>query len=182
MAGTEEQPGGRQPTRSGEPERVVPLDPAAAQAAIDAMSGHAIVAGFGIPGRAAANLLVAKHLPFCVVELNPATVQRCAKAGLPIIEGNVCDESVLRRAGIGRASFLALAMPNENAVLEALVLARRLNPGIRILARCRHVSTAMEAMKRGANEVVSEEQVIGEAFSRTAEPMLPGAHATSRDG
>jgi voltage-gated potassium channel Kch len=178
MAGAEEQPGGRQPTRPGEPERVVPLDPAAAQAAIDAMAGHAIVAGFGIPGRAAANLLAAKGVPFCVVELNPATVSRCSRAGLPIIQGNVCEQAVMHRAGIERASFLALAMPNENAVLEALVLARRLNPTIKILARCRHVSTAMEAAKRGADDVVSEEEVIGKAFSRTAEPMLPTGRAS----
>jgi voltage-gated potassium channel Kch len=174
MAGAEEQPGGHQPPAAGERDRVVPLDPAAAQAAIDAMTGHAIVAGFGIPGRAAANLLLAKKVPFCVVELNPETVRRCSKAGLPIIQGNVVEEPTLRRAGIERAGFLALAMPNEEAVLEALVLARRLNPSIRILARCRHVSTALEAMKRGADGVVSEEEVIGQAFSRTAEPMLPG--------
>src|SRR5687768_16946154 len=116
--------------QQGERERAAPLDPAAAQAAIDAMTGHAIVAGFGIPGRAAANLLTAKRIPFCVVELNPETVKRCSRAGLPIIEGNVLEESVLRRAGIERASFLALAMPNEQAVLEALVLARRLNPAV----------------------------------------------------
>jgi voltage-gated potassium channel Kch len=158
-----------------EAERPVSLDAAAAQAAIDRMRGHAIVAGFGIPGRAAANLLVAKKVPFCVVELNPQTVERCSRAGLPIIEGNVCDEHILRRAGIDRASFLALAMPSEQAVLEALVLARRLNPKLRILARCRHVSTALEAVKRGADDVVSEEEVIGQAFSRVAEPMLPQA-------
>ena len=179
MAGAEAQRGERGPAPAGEQERAhdreraVPLDPAAAQAAIDAMTGHAIVAGFGIPGRAAANLLTAKKVPFCVVELNPETVRRCSRAGLPIIEGNVVEEPVLRKAGIERASFLALAMPNEQAVLEALVLARRLNPTIRILARCRHVSTAMEAHKRGADEVVSEEEVIGQAFSRTAEPLLP---------
>jgi len=178
MAGAEDQPGGRAPATPGE--RAAPLDPAAAQALIDAMSGHAIVAGFGIPGRAAANLLVAKGVPFCVVELNPETVKRCSKAGLPIIEGNVVEESALRRAGIERARFLALAMPNEQAVLEALVLARRLNPTIKILARCRHVSTAMEAHKRGADEVVSEEEVIGQAFSRTAEPMLPTPSAARR--
>ena len=175
MACAEDQPGGHAPAPAGERERAVPLDPAAAQAAIDAMTGHAIVAGFGIPGRAAANLLVAKKIPFCVVELNPETVKRCSRAGLPIIEGNVVEEAALRRAGIERATFLALAMPNEQAVLEALVLARRLNPAVKILARCRHVSTAMEAHKHGADQVVSEEEVIGQAFSRTAEALLPRA-------
>jgi voltage-gated potassium channel len=147
--------------------------------ALARLSGHGIVAGFGIPGRAAANLFVARHFPFCVIEINPATVDRCATAGLPIFQGDATDEADLRRAGIERAAVLALAMPNEQAVLTAIPLARRLNPGIRILARCRHVSTALEALRIGADEVVSEEQVIAEAFARTTASMVPEGMAAA---
>ena len=124
-----------------------------------------------------ANQFVARRFPFCVIERNPATVDRCAVAGLPIFEGDATVEADLRRAGIERAAVLVLAMPNENAVLEAVPLAKRLNPAIRILARCRHVSTALEAMRIGADEVVSEEQVIAEAFARTIGDMVPDGAA-----
>ena len=77
---------------------------------------------------------------------------------------------------------LALAMPNEQAVLKGIPLARRLNPNIRILARCRHVSTAMEATKLGADDVLSEEQVVAQEYRRKMAAMLPeGAGVAGRE-
>ena len=132
----------------------------------------AIVAGFGIPGREVVNLLAARGIPFVVVELNPATVQRTAKAGLNIVHGDVADERVLREAGIDRATLLALAIPDDAAVLRAIDLTRKLNPTTRILARCRRVSTALEATRRGAHDVVSEEQIVGAEFARLTVPLI----------
>lgn len=136
------------------------------------LSNHAIIAGFGIPGRAVAELLDERRIPWCVIELNPATVQRCARGGVAIIEGNVGHPETLRRAGIERAAIFAVAVPSDAAVLEAVEAARQINPHIRIIARCRHVSTALEATRRGANDVVSEEQVVAEAFAKQCAVML----------
>lgn len=148
--------------------------------AVAGLTGHGIIVGFGIPGRAAANLFESRGFPFCVVEMNPATVERCATAGLLILQGDAADEQVLRRAGIERAAVLALAMPNETAVLDVVALARRLSPAVRILARCRHVSTAIEAARRGANDVLSEEQVVAEAFARQVGQLVPQAAGAGR--
>lgn len=134
---------------------------------------RAIVAGFGIPGRAIANLLETRGIPFCVIELNPETVRRCSAAKLPIIQGDVTDEQVLRRAGIEKAELLALAVPDDKAALAATSLARRLNPAIHIVVRCRRVSASFEAHRRGADHVVAEEQVVAEAMAKIVEPMLP---------
>lgn len=136
------------------------------------MPPYAIIAGFGIPGREVANLLEAMGIPFRVVELNAQTVSRCAQAGLEIIEGDIRSEQTLRRAGIERATFLALAIPDDPAVLETISLAKRLNPACKVLARCRRVSAAFEANRRGADAVVSEEQVVGAEFRKLAAPMV----------
>jgi CPA2 family monovalent cation:H+ antiporter-2 len=133
---------------------------------------HAIVAGFGVPGRVAADSLLAKQMPFCVIELNRATVERCATTKYHVIEGDVCDEQTLRRAGVETASLLVLAVPSDPAVLEAITVARRLNPRIRILARCRFISSGMEAHRRGANQVIIEEQVVAQELQRTIESSL----------
>jgi voltage-gated potassium channel Kch len=45
-------------------------------------------------------------------------------------------------------------------------LARRLNPNLKILARCEYVSTGMKLSRRGADEVVVAEQVIAAEFGR----------------
>lgn len=155
-------------------------DPQFVEREIAALSGHGIVAGFGIPGREVANLFAARGFPFCVLELNPQTVGRCTSGGLLILQGDATDEHTLRRAGIERAAVLALAMPNEAAVLAAIPVARRLNPGVKILARCRHVSTALEAHRKGADEVLSEEQVVAREFSRQMGTLLPAPEAAAR--
>jgi voltage-gated potassium channel Kch len=133
---------------------------------------HAIVAGFGVPGRVAADSLLAMNVPLCVVELNRATVERCATTKYHVIEGDVCDEETLRRAGVEHATLLVLAVPNDSAVLEAITVTRRLNPKIRILARCRFISSGMEAHRRGANQVIIEEQVVAQELQRAIESSL----------
>ncbi len=124
------------------------------------LNNHTIVAGFGVPGRAAADWLAEHETPYCVVELNPNTVTRCGKYGVPIIAGDVNDEAILLQAGIERARTLILAVPNDNAVLSAITIARRLNPGIAIIARCNFISAGLEATRRGAREVIIAEQVV----------------------
>jgi monovalent cation:H+ antiporter-2, CPA2 family len=139
------------------------------------LSGHAIIAGFGVPGRAVADVLAANGVEFCVVELNPNTVERCSHIGVHIIAGDVCNEETLRRAGVDRSTLLVLAVPNDNAVLEAVSVARRLNPTLHILARCRFISAGMEAHRRGASEVIIEEQAVASEMTRLLEAGLARA-------
>ena len=152
--------------------RMAGRDGQSIERALAALTGHGIVAGFGIPGRAVANLLTKRGIPYCVVEMNGETVDRCRASGLTIFQGDAAGEADLLRAGIERAVVLALAMPNKEAVLTGIPLARRLNPNVKILARCRHVSTALQAMKAGADEVLSEEQVVAEGFCKMMQDLL----------
>ena len=137
------------------------------------LSEHAIIAGFGVPGRAVADRLAARQVPFCVIELNPKTVERCSHVGVHIIAGDVCDEQTLRRAGVETAALLVLAVPSDHSVLEAVRVARMLNPTLRIFARCRFISSGMEAHRRGADQVVVEEQAVASEFERLLEMTLP---------
>lgn len=144
------------------------------------LSGHAIIAGFGVPGRAIAEVLGARNVPFCVIELNPQTVQRCSLTGIQMIAGDVCDEQTLRDAGVERAALLALAVPSDPAVLAAIGVARRLNPSLRILARCRFISTGMEAHRRGADDVIVEEQIVATELTRAIEAFYSESSTAAR--
>lgn len=130
------------------------------------LSGHAIVAGFGVPGRAAADWLCDRDISYCVIELNPQTVQRCGRSGTHIIAGDVRHEQTLRDAGIERATLLILAVPDDHAVLEAVTVAKRLNPAVHVLARCAFTSVGLQATQRGAAEVVVAEQVVATEILR----------------
>ena len=84
--------------------------------------------GSASPGGRWRTCSTARGVPFVVVELNPATVRRTAKAGLNIMHGDAAEDAVLVEAGIARATLLALAIPDDAAVLRAIDAARRLNP------------------------------------------------------
>src|SRR5579884_2209329 len=102
--------------------------------------GHAIIAGFGVPGRAVGEVLLAKGTPFCVIEMNVATIDRCTLAGIQMIPGDVRLKETLQKAGIEHASLFAVTVPSEASVLEAVKVARELNPNVHIVARCHFVS------------------------------------------
>lgn len=127
---------------------------------------YAIVAGFGLPGRSAAEVLAAQHIPYAVIELNPEVVRRCLLVGIQMVCGDVRDPEVLRRAGIDRATMLAICIPNDAAMLEAVPVARRLNSRVRIVVRCTLTSTGLEAMKRGADEAVVAEQAVAREMAK----------------
>ena len=130
------------------------------------LSNHAIICGYRLPGRAVARALEAQHIHYCIVELNPTTVDRCARTGVQIIHGDARDPETLRRAGIERAQILALAIPTDTVVLEAVKQGRQLNPSVYIVARLHFTSAGIEAHRRGANETVVAEQVVANEFSR----------------
>jgi len=137
---------------------------------------HAIIAGFGVPGRAVAEWMANHNIDFVVIEQNLDIVQRCGGRALSIIAGNVLDEEVLKRAGIERASVIAIALPNESVVLDTVSLARRLNPTIKIIARCTFISGGLEASRRGADETIVAEETAAREFVR----LLDGGHAAIR--
>ena len=128
------------------------------------LAGPVIIAGFGLAGRYVADLLNSGDIPYVVVEKNPVTVETQACLGRQIILGDVSTESIQSDAGIEQASILALTIPDEQAVLRATELARRLNPDIYIIARTTYTSSGLKASRLGADEVVKAEQAVALQF------------------
>jgi CPA2 family monovalent cation:H+ antiporter-2 len=137
---------------------------------------HAIIAGFGIPGRFVAELLDFRSIPYCVIELNHATVARCKTA--PFVIGDVREESVLRAAGIEKATLLALTVPVQEVVQEAIIIARRIRPDLKIFARVHYTSAGLKAQQLGADLVIVEEQLVAREFFRQIEGDLSGQRPT----
>jgi CPA2 family monovalent cation:H+ antiporter-2 len=126
--------------------------------------GPAIVAGFGLAGRWAVELFERYDIDYVVVERNAQTISRQRQLGRRAIQGDICDEQTLRLAGIEEAEILALTIPQEQAVLRATVLARKLNPSVYIIARTTYASAGLEASRLGASDVVKAEQAVAREF------------------
>jgi voltage-gated potassium channel Kch len=137
--------------------------------------GHAVIAGFGVPGRAVADWAHAQGMTFCVIEQNDETVERCRKLDMCMVEGDASDEQTLRAAGLERATLFACTVPSDEAMHAAVKAARKLNPGVRIVARCRYVSSGIEAARDGADEVIVEEHAVAQAFETLLTALPRGA-------
>jgi voltage-gated potassium channel Kch len=133
------------------------------------VTGPAIIAGFGVPGRAVAEWMAIHHIPYTVVEQNQQIVERCGATGTPIIGGDIRDENTLRQAGIEKATIFAITVPVEAVVLAAVRIARRLNPRLHIIARCTYISGGLEAHRLGANETIVAEEIAAREFVRRLE-------------
>jgi Trk K+ transport system NAD-binding subunit len=135
----------------------------------DAQRPLAIIAGYGIPGRAARAALIKAGYECVVIEFNATTVNRMGDCGAGFICGDASHAEVLQRAGIDRAVLVVVAVPLDPAALAITRQAKRLNPKAQIITRCQFISGGLEAKHLGANEVVIAEQVVATAL----EAVLP---------
>lgn len=126
--------------------------------------GTVIIAGFGLAGRCVADLLDHASIAYVVVEQNPATVETQRALGRTVVLGDVTDPATLLAAHLHDATMLALTIPDEEAVLRATKLARKLRPDLFIIARTQHASKGMQASQLGADKVIKAEQAVALQF------------------
>lgn len=128
------------------------------------IGGHVIIVGFGLAGRCVADLLDGAGTSYTIIERNPVTVETQRALGRRVVAGDASDAQTLSEAGMDRATILALTIPDEDAVLEATSLARRLRPEIYIIARTNYSSKGMQASQLGADDVIKAEQAVALQF------------------
>ena len=89
-------------------------------------------------------------------------------------EGDATDTKTLIDAGLNTASALALTIPDEEAVLQATSLAKRLRPDIYIIARTTYSSKGMQASQLGADVVIKAEQAVAlQFYEKLSERIRP---------
>jgi monovalent cation:H+ antiporter-2, CPA2 family len=148
---------------------------------MDQMENHVIIAGFGISGRFVAEYLQARGVPFVLVEMNSETASTQRALGIQVVLGDISDEKVLREAGAATASVLALAIPDEQAAVRATEAANAIRPDIHIIAATRYTSTGLQALQKGADEVIVAEQAVAmEFYRRISAFMATRAGATPK--
>jgi CPA2 family monovalent cation:H+ antiporter-2 len=131
------------------------------------LTGHTIIAGYGLNGRNLAKTLKATHLPYVVLDVNADTIRKARAEGESIIYGDITRRDVLLRAGVDCARVIVFAVSDYAATRIAVRTARELNPSIFILIRTRYAADVDELYKAGANQVIPEEfETSIEIFSR----------------
>jgi CPA2 family monovalent cation:H+ antiporter-2 len=137
------------------------------------LKDHVIIAGFGVNGRNVARALATANIPYLVLEMNPETVQVERGKGTPIAYGDAAHEAVLRHAHIEAARVVVVAISDAAATRRVVELARRLNPGVYLIARTRYSQEVGPLSVLGANEAIPEEfETSIEIFARVLRRYL----------
>jgi voltage-gated potassium channel len=118
----------------------------------------AVVAGFGDVGAAAYHELQSAGISCIVVD---------AKGhGLTEVVGNAENEEVLKQAKIGEAQFCIVALNNDDVNIFTTLMARNLNPNIRILARANEPASVDKLYRAGADYVALLPTIGGQIIAR----------------
>lgn len=107
---------------------------------------RAVIAGFGDVGAAAYAELQSAGISCIIVDAKDHGLKEQ-------VIGNAEDEDVLRRAGIERAQFSIVALNNDDVNIFTTLMARNLNPSIRILARANEPASVDKLYRAGADYV-----------------------------
>ena len=127
----------------------------------DESADHVIVVGFGPAGQGLVRSLTAVGLPVQIVEMNPETVARAKKDGLPIVLGDATRISTLEAVGVRRARLLVVATNDPDATSRTVSLARRVAPDLHLMVRANYLSDVPRLEGLGADEIVAQELETG---------------------
>ena len=141
-----------------------------------ALTGHTIIAGYGLNGRNLARTLRATRIPYTVLEVNADTIRKARDEGEPIIYGDITREDTLLRAGADCARVIVFAISDFAATRIAIRFVRKINPSAFILVRTRYAAEVDELIMLGADQVIAEEfETSIEIFSRVLHQYhIPG--------
>lgn len=123
----------------------------------DRLSGHVIVAGYGLAGEEIATALRDEGVEVLVVDIHTSNVRRAGRDGHHAVYGDVTSPEVLQHLGLTQASSLVLAISDFRANERAVRAARSVAPEVRVGVRALYAADVPLLRRAGADEVFSAE-------------------------
>lgn len=128
---------------------------------VEKLSNHVVVCGFGRNGMQAAERLKAYKKPFVVIERDKELLEKYDDDIL-FMEGDANEDEVLLAAGIKRAKYLIVTLPDDAANLFVVLSARQLNSDLFIISRASQVTSQRKLQLAGANKVIMPDKIGGD--------------------
>ena len=124
--------------------------------AIDANSGHVIIAGFGRFGQIVGRLLHANQVPLTMLDHDPDQIDTLREFGFKVFYGDATRTDLLHAAGAAHARALVLSVDGIDDSLKLAAAVRAEFPDLPILARARNVTHCYQLMDLGVTVVERE--------------------------
>ncbi len=128
---------------------------------IKSLNNHVIVCGYGRNGMQAAERLKAYKMPFVVIESDEKIAEKHEDDAL-FITGDANDDEVLLEAGVKKARYLIVTLPDDAANLFVVLSARQLNNDLYIISRASQVNSQKKLTLAGANSVIMPDKIGGD--------------------
>lgn len=130
--------------------------------AVENLSEHIIICGYGRNGRQAAQVLKKHNKRFVVIEKEAdLTSQITHKYSDLVLTGDASNDEILLKAGVMKAKALITTLPSDSANLFIVLTARHLNPKLTIVSRASDDGSDTKLKIAGANNVIMPDKVGG---------------------
>jgi CPA2 family monovalent cation:H+ antiporter-2 len=135
--------------------------------AIQSLTDHVVIAGYGLVGRNLAKVLREINIPYMVIELDGELIKQALTEKAMVLYGDPTHRDTLNRARISDARVIVVSIPDAQATEQTVRLSRKLNSNLYIMVRTRFASQVEGLTHAGANQVIPEEfETSIEIFSR----------------
>ncbi len=136
---------------------------------------RAVIVGYGPTGQTVSRILHQRGIEPTVIEMNIETHRRLRGEGAAAVYGDANQREVLEQAGVAGAASLILSASGTASAVEAVRMAREINPEIHVVARADYLRETELLRRAGASEVYSGE---GEVALAIADSILRKLGAT----
>ena len=128
---------------------------------IQNLNGHVIICGYGRNGMQASERLHAYNKPFVIIEKDTDLIEQYEDEML-FLHGDATDDRSLQQAGISRAAYLIVTLPEDADNLFVVLTARQLNPDLFIISRASRLSSSKKLELAGADKVIMPDMIGGD--------------------
>ncbi|QEX20894.1 sodium:proton antiporter [Hypericibacter adhaerens] len=138
---------------------------------VTALTGHAIVIGYGRVGSLVGAGLGQAGWPFLVLEEIPELAEAARQHGAETILGNAADPELLNAANPAQARVLFVAIPQAFEAGQIVAQARGANPHLKIIARAHSDAEVEHLQKHGADLIIMGEREIAQGMLAAVLPL-----------
>ncbi len=122
---------------------------------INKLSRHIVLCGAGRTGQTVIEIFQARKQPFVVIDRDAERCRQLEAQGVLTVHGDATSQRVLEAAGVARASTLISSLADDAHNVYAILLARRLNPTLKIIARAAGDAADEPLKLAGADTVIN---------------------------
>jgi monovalent cation:H+ antiporter-2, CPA2 family len=118
---------------------------------------RAIVVGYGPVGQTVTRILQEFKIHPIIIDLNIDTIARLKGEGLSALYGDASKSEILKHAGVDKAKYLILTLPDLEARTPVIIEARRLNAELNIIVRAHYLTEKKVLGELGVTAAAYEE-------------------------